>query len=32
MSKQDEQMFYANFKFYSLSNFITVTLSSTAIH
>ena len=32
MSKQVEQMFYANFKFYSLSDFITVMVPSTEIY
>ena len=32
MSKQVEQMFYANFKFYSLSDFITVTVPSIEIY
>lgn len=32
MSKQVEQMFYANFKFYSLSDFITVMVTSTEIY
>ena len=32
MSKQVEQMFYANFKFYSLSEFINVMVPSTEIY